>query len=171
VALIVEDGTGKSDAEAYDSLAGVTAELTKYGEEAAWLALVSDTVREQVARKAFRRMNSEPRYRGTKKTDTQAGEWPRVHAYDDDGWAYPDDEVPRALKEAFAQFCAEGSVPGADLQPNETTPGTIKSESVSIGPISEAITYESAKSSSVYYRKAQSLLRELVDPGGILERA
>jgi hypothetical protein len=171
VALVPETGAGLANADAYDSIAGVTTTLTKYGEETAWLALASDTVREQVARKAFRRMNTEPRYRGTKKTAAQAGEWPRVYAYDDDGYSYPDDEVPSGIKEAFAQFCAEGSVAGADLQPNETTPGTIKSEAVSIGPISESITYESAKSPSVYYRKAQSLLRELVEPGGILERA
>lgn len=171
MALIVEDGTGKVDAESYNSVAEVSTTLAKTGEDAAWLALASDTIREQVARKATRRMDTESRYRGDKKTQAQALEWPRDDAVDDDGWAYDSTSLPSSLKVAHAQFCAAGAVSGADLQPTQTAPGTIKSKSIGVGPISKSVTYEGGLSPEVFYRKAESLLAELVEPAGVLERA
>lgn len=168
MALIVEDGTGRADAESYGSVAEVVAVLTKYGEHTAFAALAS-TVQEQHCRKATRRMDLESSYRGVRKTETQALAWPREYAEDDDGYVYDADSLPTRLKEAHAFFAAE-SVAG-DLQPNETTPATIESESVKVGPISESITYEGGKSSSAYYRKALTAMRGLVEPAGILERA
>ena len=172
MALVVEDGTGKVDAESYDSVAGISATLAKTGEDAAWLALASETIREQVARKATRVLDSEYRFRGVKGTAGQALEWPRLDARDDDGYAYESNAVPTRLKQALAQLCAAGSVTGADLQPDQTTPGTVESESISIaGVISESITYQGGKSQSVFYRKAEGLLSELIETAGILERA
>lgn len=171
MALVVEDGTGKADAESYNSLSEVTTTLTKTGEETAWLALASDTIREQVARKVTRAMDTEHRFRGTKKKQEQALEWPKVDAFDDDGWPYPDDSLPARLKQAHAVLCAAASVPGADLQPDQTEPGAIESESISVGKISISTTYAGGKDQEVYYRKAESLLAELVEPAGILERA
>lgn len=166
MALIVEDGTGLANAESYDSVAGITTTLAATGEDAAWL-LLTTTQKEQIARRATRALDSEYAFRGSKSKSTQALEWPRSGAYDDD-W-YPYEGVPTKLKQALAQYCSGGLV---DLQPDQTSPGSIKSESVSIaGVISESVTYASAKSQEVYYRKVSGLLSELTESAGRLERA
>jgi len=168
MALVVETGAGLADAESYDSVAGILATLTKTGEETAFAAL-SSTAQEQVARRATRMMDGEYQFRGRKKSAAQALEWPRTAAYDDDGYLYDSLSVPKKLKEALAQFCAEGNI---DLQPDQTAPGTIASESVSIaGVISESISYSSPKSQSVFYRKVDALLSELTESAQMLERA
>lgn len=171
MALIVEDGTGKADAESYLSVAEISAVLATTGEDAAWLALASDTVREQVARKTMRALETEHAFRGEKKTQTQATEWPRVNAEDDDGFCYPDDEIPTRLKTAFALLCAEASVPGTDLQPTQTQPGRVQSKSVTVGKISIATTYEAGQSQVAFRRKAEALLSELVEDASLVVRA
>lgn len=171
MSLIVEDGTGKVDAESYNSVAEIIAILTKTGEEAAFAALGSVTIQEQVARKATRKMDSELSYRGEKKTAEQSLEWPRIGAVDNDGWIYSSTSLPAKLKEGHAQYCAAASVAGADLQPDQSTPGEIESESITVGPISVATTYAGSQSQSVFYRKATALLSELTESAQVLERA
>lgn len=171
MALIVEDGTGKSDAESYLSVSDISAVLAKTGEDAAWLALASDTIREQVARRVFRALDNEHFFRGEKKTAAQAGEWPRVNAYDDDGFLYSDTSLPAKLKTAFAVLCAAASVPGADLQPTQTAPGQVQSKSISVGKISIATSYTGGQSQVAYQRKAESLLSELVEDTTAMVRA
>ncbi len=149
----------------------MSAILAKTGEDAAWLALASDTVREQVARKVTRRMDTEERFRGSKKTAEQARQWPRVDAEDDSGWQYSDTSLPSNLKEAHAVLCAAASVVGADIQPDQTEPGEVKSESITVGKIAIATTYAGSRSQEVFYRRAEALLAQLVEPAGVLERA
>jgi hypothetical protein len=171
MALVVEDGTGKPDAESYDSVAGISATLALTGENAAWTALASDTVREQVARRVFRAIDNENSFRGEKKTAEQAGEWPRVNAYDDDGFLYSDTAIPIKLKTAFALLCAEASVPGADLQPTQTEPGMLASKSIGLGKLTISKTWVGGQSPIAYRRKAESLLAELVESSDVMVRA
>ena len=174
MALVVEDGTGKSDAESYNSVAEVSAYLAKTGEDAGWLALASDTVREQVARKVTRALDTEHTFRGEKKTAAQALEWPRSYAYDDDGFLYSDTAVPARLKEAHAQLCAVAAGSGGtqtDIQPDQTEPGSVQAEAVSVGPISISTTFTGGRSQVAYYRKVTRLLSELTESASVLERA
>lgn len=174
MALIAEDGTGKSDAESYNSVAEVSAFLAKTGEDAGWLALAGDTVREQVARKATRALDTEWTHRGAKKSSTQALEWPRAYAYDDDGYAYSSVALPQRLKEAHAQLCGVAAGSGgtpADIQPDQTEPGDVQAESISVGPIALSTTFAGGRSASAYYRKVQGLLSELTESGMLMERA
>jgi hypothetical protein len=78
MALIVEDGTGKADAESYIGVADATAYHSNRG-NAAWAALASDTVREQMLRKATDYMLGifRDRWLGFRMTSTQALDWPR----------------------------------------------------------------------------------------------
>ena len=171
MALIVEDGTGMATAESYLSVADVSAVLALTGEDAAWLALASDTVREQVARKVMRALENERTFRGQKKTAEQALEWPRVYATDDDGFLYEDTSIPEKLKTAFAVLCAAASVSGADLQPTQTTPGAVQSKSIRVGKIAIETTYSGGQSQVAFYRKAESLLAELVESSDVMVRA
>lgn len=80
MSLIVEDGTAKADAESYVSVAEASAYHAARG-NAAWAALASDTVREQLLRKATDYMLQYYRsmWKGLRSTVTQALDWPRAN--------------------------------------------------------------------------------------------
>jgi hypothetical protein len=112
MALIVEDGTGKSDAESFISVADATTYHAARG-NAAWAALASDTLREQALRKATDYMEEVYRLRwaGSRTTSVQSLSWPRAFVPVPDSPNYfagypgfiPDNVVPLAV----AQACAE----------------------------------------------------------------
>lgn len=78
--LIVEDGTGKPDAESYISAVDATAYHAARG-NGAWAALASDTIREQLLRKATEYMtqNYRGRWAGSRVGVVQALDWPRAY--------------------------------------------------------------------------------------------
>lgn len=78
MALIVEDGTGRADAESLCTVAAATAYHAARG-NAVWAALASDTVREQMLRKATDYMEQVYRLKwaGNLLSTTQALSWPR----------------------------------------------------------------------------------------------
>jgi hypothetical protein len=125
MSLIVEDGTGLANAESYISVADATAYHSARG-NAAWAALASDTIREQLLRKATDYMMQVYRlsWGGSRKTSTQALDWPRYDVPMQDApsgyGAYPayydDDIVPVEVKNACAELAFRASV--ADLSPD-----------------------------------------------------
>ena len=118
MALIVEDGTGRADAEALISVAGATAYHTARG-NAAWAALASDTVREQLLRKAADYIEQvyRDRWTGYRVNTTQALSWPRYvvpvrdsasmnyggHSY------YASNAVPPIVANACAELALKAS--------------------------------------------------------------
>jgi hypothetical protein len=131
MALIVEDGTGLANAESYISVVDATAYHAARG-NADWAALASDTVREQLLRKATDYMQQEyrTRWKGVRVLSTQALDWPRAYVVRDDisytngqGYVlidgfyyYPSDEVPIEVARACAELALRASV--ATLAPD-----------------------------------------------------
>lgn len=119
MALVVEDGTAKSDAESYVSVADCTTYHTARG-NTAWTGLASDTVREQYLRKATTYMVQKyrMRWKGDRVSSTQALDWPRNFVqYADYAFItrngsqqiggyfyYPADEVPVEIKNACCEL-------------------------------------------------------------------
>lgn len=124
MALIVEDGTGKVDSESYISVVDATTYHAARG-NAAWAALASDTIREQVLRKATGYMEQayRERWKMFRVTATQALSWPRAWVqlpdapYGYGSWAafVPNNVVPSEVKNACAELALLASV--ADLNP------------------------------------------------------
>jgi hypothetical protein len=113
VALIVEDGTGRADAESFCSVAAATAYHAARG-NTAWAALASDTVREQLLRKATDYMEQVYRLRwdGYKKTNTQALSWPRYDVPMRDAALesyYADNIVPAQVANACAELALKAN--------------------------------------------------------------
>jgi hypothetical protein len=119
MALVVEDGTGKADAESYISVADATTYHANRG-NTAWASLASDTVREQLLRKATEYMVQVYRmaWAGSRMTITQALDWPRsdVPRKDVIGYGYgglpsfyPDDEIPTEVKRACAELALKAN--------------------------------------------------------------
>jgi hypothetical protein len=79
LAIVIEDGTGKPNAESYASVAFATAYHSDRG-NAAWAALSSDIIREQLLRKATGYMEQvyRARWKSFRVTITQSLSWPRA---------------------------------------------------------------------------------------------
>lgn len=108
MALVIEDGAGRADAESFVSVADATAYHANRG-NAAWAALASDEVREQMLRKATDYMEAiyRPRWAGVRKLTTQALSWPRYNVPIRDvaiTQYYPNNTVPAAVANACAEL-------------------------------------------------------------------
>lgn len=118
MALVTEDGTGLSTAESFVSVEDATAYHAARG-NSAWAALASDTVREQLLRKASDYMEAAYRLKwaGRRVSVDQGLSWPR---YDvpmrDTGSYYDSDAVPAAVANACAELALRAA--SADLAPD-----------------------------------------------------
>ena len=170
MALVVEDGTGKADAESYISVSDASAYHTARG-NAAWAALASDTVREQCLRKAtdYMLQNYRDSWKGARMTATQALDWPRGNVYttpfingasNEYPYLVADDIVPTEVKKACAELALKASA--AALNPDLAK--DIISQTV--GPIST--TYSASSPQQKRYRAIDMMLRPYLTalPGG-----
>ena len=160
--LTVEDGTGLAAADSYQSLAEIEAYFDLYGlRPSNWCTLGTDG-REQKARAAFQWLNT-LKYKGAKKTDAQAGLWPRVGVYDEEGYSVAEDSLPAELKAANAEVVIVACA--GDLF-TTITEGEVASESFRLGPISETISYRTPAPRVTQYPKIRTILRPLLAVGG-----
>lgn len=169
--LVVEDGTGLPNAESYCSVVEASAFHTARG-NADWAAVASDTVREELLRKATDYMKQLYRlaWAGARKTSTQALDWPRVWVPIPDlstryyGSYYPagyfsDSAVPQDVKDACAMLALK-AISGDLLQ---DTDRLTKSESV--GSISVTYADDGARKYPVY-QAIDSLLAPWLENNG-----
>ena len=100
MSLVVEDGTGKSDAEAYASVADVRAYATARGVTLS----EEDSVVEALLRKACDYLEQNT-FKGRKVSRAQALAWPRSDVEDPDypGELLPTDEIPQRIIKAQCQ--------------------------------------------------------------------
>lgn len=133
MALQLEDGTGRADAESFVS-------VTEIGNWASARGLsFSGTVteQEQHARKAADYLCNGVRFRrwrGTPTNALQALPYPRVSVVTDEGMALPDGTIPNRLKWAQSALAVMVSN-GVDLQPSYKQGGAFV-VSKSVGPLS-----------------------------------
>lgn len=130
MALEVEDGTGKADAESYATVADADARLAARG-FALW-ATMSTAEKEQALRRATDYMTQvyRDRWAGVRVTTTQALDWPRAYvprrdasaAYDD--LYYPADEVPAEVIAACVDLAYKGA--GGPLTPTALGRKTVR---------------------------------------------
>lgn len=138
MALTVEDGTGLATAEAYISVTDADTHHSNFG-NAAW-ALLTTAQKEQYLRRATQHMLQmyRPRWKGYRKTATQALDWPRSFVYLESfthgaTGAYPflvsDTIVPNEVKTACADLALKAStetlLPDGTQQVAEETVGPI----------------------------------------------
>ena len=159
MALEVEDGTGKANAESYCAVADATTYHANRG-NAAWAAVADDATREQLLRKATEYMTQEYRLRwaGSRVDTTQRLDWPRYDVPIKDAPAvygsfpavYPFDTVP----EEVANACAELALKAIDgpLAPDLTPPVTREK----VGPIE--VEYAQGTRQTTTYQAVDNLL-------------
>jgi hypothetical protein len=170
MALEVEDGTGKADAESYISVADASAYHEARG-NTAWAGLASDTEREQMLRRAtdFMTATYRERWAGYRVSTTQALDWPRYEVPIKDvtvGGQFPayyaSDEVPVAVQRACAELALR-AIDG-DLAPDLDAP-VIREK---VGPI-ETEYAVGARQSTVFRAIEGMLAPFFATSGGMLK--
>jgi hypothetical protein len=172
MALIVEDGTGKADAESFISVADATTYHTNRG-NSAWTGLASDTIREQHLRKATDYIEEvyRLRWKGQLKTTSQSLAWPRAWVEREDFYVtssaipdvngnfyYPDDEVPTEVKNA----CAELALRSIDGQLSPDLTQGVKREKVDV----LEVEYDTTSPQYTRYRAIDNMLAPLLKSTG-----
>ena len=156
MALVVEDGTGLSNADSYQSLTDADLYATNYG-LTAWSALtaspgVDDTQKEIALRNATLNIDISRIYIGEKLNDDQSLEFPRI----------PEDEIgmPQKVRDACV-ILADLFIQGVDL--NEVAE-VIKEISVGVGrgAVAETKKYDNPLLVS-NTQKAYNLLRDYIE--------
>jgi hypothetical protein len=169
MALVVEDGTGKTNADSYLSLTDADAYHLIHSVSAAW-ASATEAVKEKALRLATQYLDV--RYNGLWKSyrtnETQALAWPRAYVQDSDGYYLDSDEMPQRLKDATAELALR-VVEGDTLLDDISKPGVISSSSISVGPISKSITYSGGYNQVKKYPLIDGLVKQFISTG-TLER-
>lgn len=160
MSLIVEDGTGYSDSESYISVED--ADTYHANRANALWAAASTPQKEAALRKATQYLDSvyDAKWRGSKNEYYNALSWPRSGAFDDEGFLIPSDEIPIRLQYATAELALRAL--SADLLPDAETDAGIRSESVTVGPIADSITYASPEAGRKLYHTVGTLVRPLI---------
>lgn len=115
MALIVEDGSGRTDSESYISVANATARHAAFG-NTNWADLATDE-KEQALRRATAHMEQayRTRWTGQRINSTQALSWPRAWVVVD-GYSVDSDIVPADIANACADLAFKAA--SGDLNPD-----------------------------------------------------
>lgn len=146
MAFTVEDGTAKTDSNAYCSVEYADSWFDDAGGNATWTA-ASTAAKQAAIVKATRYIDSlfGPRFRSCRRTRTQALQWPRDAVYDDGGnlWIQST-EVPPEIKKATAEYAVRALSADLISDPDDSRDAVQVSEKV--GPIATSMTYASGSS-------------------------
>lgn len=171
MALVVEDGTGLSTAEAYISEVDADTYFNARTVPAAWSS-ASSAEKEAALRMAAEYMDSTYglRWKGTRTEVDQALDWPRYDVEDRDGNVLDATVLPTALVRANAELASRQL--SAELMPDvDAGESGITSESVKAGPVSQTVQFAGTKSTAKRFPKVDRMLSDLVRPGGEIRRA
>lgn len=171
MALIVEDGTGRSDAESYTSVAEADTYFSKRA-NAAWAALTTEN-KEAALRKATDYLGQvyRLRWKGTRVNGTQALDWPRAFVERDDyqyqglngstyigGFFYfPSDEMPVEIRNACAELAFKST--SAELAPDIAR----ETKREKVGPLE--VEYNEYSVPYTRYRAIENLLATFLMAG------
>lgn len=157
MALIVEDGTGKPDAESYVSVAEADAYHAARG-VTSWSAAAVDA-REAALRNGTSYVDAMYAWKGAPTTSTQALAWPRT-GVEADGYEIATDFIPPKLRHATCEAALKSltSTLVPDVSPQQVVETTV-------GPITKKYAATERNGGQVRYPFVDALLRGLVEGG------
>ena len=168
--FVVEDGTGKSDANSNLSVAGADQYHENNSASTDWSG-ATQADKEKAIRLATQYLDV--RYdgslKGCRSNEDQALAMPRTGIEDSDGYYYDSDEMPQRWLDATAELALR-VIEGDTLLDDITKPGTIKSQSVTVGPIKKSIKYMGGYNQFKGYPLIDGLVRPLIKNNSSLER-
>ena len=172
MALVVEDGTGKTTSESYISVADADTYDSTWEALASWTAATTGE-KETALRKATRYLDLRyhHQWNGRRFNDTQALDWPRTQMQDYDGFQIAAESVPGNLEDATA-YLAGRVTEGDDLTPVNDNPG-LKHHAYHNTTTGETKIYEGSPQSSnaKVYPLVEEKLKDLMVSGPMIWRA
>lgn len=160
MALVVEDGTGLSNAESYASVETADSVIAAFGASPSWAALATGT-KEQALRAATMWLDGtfSTRFSGIRLYQGQALEWPRGFASYATGMPMSSTAVPTAVVRACCLAAAEHVTSSAFSQQVE-----LASESVGLGSgaLSKSVTFATPKAAGFVPAAALLALRPVL---------
>jgi len=164
MALIVETGTAKTDAESYLSVSNADTYHSNHG-NTTW-ASQSTSDKEIALRNATQYLDVRysERWRGAPVDADQSLDWPRIGARDDDNELYDSDALPQVLKDATAILALKAI--SESLLVDVSKPGAIKRERTKVDVIVTETEYAGGRSQQKRYTLVDKMVRQLVVPGG-----
>jgi hypothetical protein len=168
MALIVEDGSGKTDADALCSVAFVDTYNSEYNSVASWISAAAD-VKERAIRLATQYIDEyyKKMWKGEKSSYDQSLTWPRVNVEDEDDYTIDSDVVPLKIQQAVAELSIR-VVNGDDLFSDVKSPsGMIQSKKVKVGPIEVATEFSGSGAPETTFTVVDNLVSSYTYNGGI----
>ncbi len=170
MALTVEDGTGKTDADSYLSVADTDTYHTNHSASADWSG-ATESAKEQALRLATQYLDVRfvDYWQGWRTNQTQSLAWPRTGVIDSDEFVIENDEMPVRLKNAVAELALR-VIQGDTLLADIDEPGDNKVEDIQVGPIKINAEFLGCRSQTKKYPLIEGLIRPLTKMKGSLER-
>jgi hypothetical protein len=154
VTLVIEDGSGKENAQSYVDVADVLAYATLYG-----LGTPAVTSGDIMRAMQFFESYFFGRWVGLKQTDKQALSWPRAFAVRRDGWGIESNFIPVEVKNAASALAIRATTT-QNLFPDISRGDQAIEEQ--IGPI--RVKYATNTPVVTVFRDIEFIVRPLVTP-------
>lgn len=145
--FIVEDGSGKSNANALITVVEADQIMENYSSSADWHGLPGtpseeekQAAKENAIREATRFMNVHYSWKGWRTYLGQSLQWPRAWNYDDEGNYVDANTIPEKVKEACG-YLALKVAGGQNLLEDLENSQKVKRTKDVIGPLTEEIEY------------------------------
>ena len=136
MALVVEDGTGVEDADAYVTVA----EFEAYWSARGVSFTTSNEQHEAAIVLATQYVDGVNNWKGFGADPDQFLDWPRVGMVNKKGRVIPSDEIPRELKSAVCEYAKRQLA--ADLRPDVEDTGTVKRVKTKVDVIETETEYQ-----------------------------
>jgi hypothetical protein len=170
MSLIVEDGTGKGDANSYLSVADADTYHTDHSGSADWSgAAAADKEKALRLATQYLDVRYDGKWKSRRSNSGQALAWPRANVEDADGYYYSSDELPQRLRDAAAELALR-VIEGDTLLDDLSKAGVIRSKSVKAGPIQKTVEYVGGMSQVKKYPLIEGLIQHLIESSGCIER-
>ena len=169
--LIIEDGNGLTNSEAYISRTNADTYFKDRGNPSSWVTLsgIDKDVALRIGAE-YLDLTYSQRWKGRRVAEDQALDWPRFGVIDRDGFAIDSDIVPVAVERANAEAALRHSTETDGLTPDIAEPGSVLLEKNKVGPL-ETTTQWSGKSQVKKFRQIDLILRDLILKTNVLIRA
>lgn len=173
MALVVEDGTGLINSEAYISVTDADIYHTNYtGVTTDWSGANTET-KERTLRLSTLALDAENvlRWKGRRNSKGQALDWPRNNVKDASGFFIDSNVIPEDLRRANAELALREITDSDGILPDIDDNGRIKREKIKVGPIESDIEFVGGARPSTLYTTVKVLLRDLIQNPFVIERS
>jgi hypothetical protein len=164
MSLVVEDGTGLSNADALISVAFADSYHTANG-NSTWTG--DDSLKEQAIRRATAFISSGYAWAGYRtRGRKQSLAWPRAGVVDREGYAILIDEIPVEVKNAVAEIALRELVSPGAMNPDFIAASVVKREQVGSLSVEYANSFISAESQRPVLMAVADMISQFLCGGG-----